>query len=278
MAPVTGADSTTTDPPDAGGSDGDEGDDFPTTLVGATPEPAGQRVDVIDVLDGDSLAVDIDGTRTEVRIFGINTPEKDECYGSEAREALDELVGSSVVLATVEGAADTDQFGRLLRNVWSDGVWVDAVMVRAGAALPLHTGGPDEADLLQLSADAWTDGLGMWGIDVCGTAPTGILIEEVAADPKGRDEEALDEEYVVLRNDTDDTVDMSGWILRDESSTHRLTFPDGTTLGPGETVRIVTGCNGDIAWCSDTPIWSNGGDTAILQIPTGSVVDRFPYS
>ena len=70
-------------------------------------------------------------------------------------------------------------------------------------------------------------------------------------------------------------------MLRDESSSNRLTFP-GLTLEVGDSVTVVTGCNGGpegaINWCSDTPIWSNGGDTAILSDSLGNAVVWYTYS
>ena len=45
----------------------------------------------------------------------------------------------------------------------------------------------------------------------------------------------------------------------------------GTYLGgsDGDGVRY---------WCSDSAVWSNGGDTVILQDPLGNVVARWVYA
>jgi micrococcal nuclease len=74
---------------------------------------------------------------------------------------------------------------------------------------------------------------------------------------------------------------MSGWILRDESSKHRFRFPDSFTMEPGAAVRIRSGCGtsdaSDLYWCADDAVWSNGGDSVILQTSGGTVVDRWKY-
>ena len=74
---------------------------------------------------------------------------------------------------------------------------------------------------------------------------------------------------------------ISGWVLRDESSSNRLTFPSGTVLAPGDTVTVVTGCDGGpsdaIYWCNDAPVWSNGGDTAIVSDTLGNAVIWYTY-
>jgi hypothetical protein len=122
----------------------------------------------------------------------------------------------------------------------------------------------------------------MWSPDACDeTVDATISVTEVEYDPKGRDWENKTEEWVVIHNDGVTAVDMTDWILRDESSTHRYEFPAGVTLMPDDELRIRTGCGddhrGDVYWCADDAVWSNGGDTAILQSPTGTVIDRVRY-
>lgn len=242
--------------------------------------PAGERVLVDAVLDGDSLAVDRQGRRTEVRLAGVNTPERDECYGDEARRLLESLIEAEVILVPVEGEGDTDQFGRLLRNVWSGGTWLNLALVEQGAALAIQTGSPDEARLVAAEDAAWQGGFGLWGTAACGDYPAGIEIVDVRYDPPGRDSDNADDEYVEIENRGDAVVDMSGWIVRDESSTHRYVFADGASLQPGAGVRLRTGCGAggsDLHWCAADAVWSNGGDTVILQTASGTVVDRWKY-
>jgi hypothetical protein len=67
--------------------------------------------------------------------------------------------------------------------------------------------------------------------------------------------------------------------VRDESASHRFTFPDGFGLAGGATVRIHTGCGPDTAtdlhWCiSGSAVWNNDGDTAFLVDPAGNVNDQ----
>ena len=74
-------------------------------------------------------------------------------------------------------------------------------------------------------------------------------------------------------------VDMTGWGVRDESSSHRFTFPAGFALDPGARVRIHSSCGtssaDELSWCtSGSAIWSNDGDTAFLLDPSGNIVDR----
>ncbi len=249
-----------------------------TTTV---PPPDGELVTVEAVLDGDSLAVTRNGRRTEVRLAGINAPEADECYGDAARRLTQSLASEQVVLVTVDGDDDQDQFGRLLRNVWVGGTWINLELVRQGAALALQTGTNQEAELVAAEDAAWRSGSGMWGSSVCGEFTEGMRITDIRYDPPGRDFENKVEEFVLLANEGDQTIDLSGWIVRDESSTHRYTFTPGFTLAAGDGVRLRSGCGEDgrrdLHWCADDAVWSNGGDTVILQTSTGTVVDRWKF-
>jgi micrococcal nuclease len=108
----------------------------------ATPSATAGRslANVVRVIDGDTIAVAMDGAEYRVRYIGINTPETVdprkpvECYGREASQRNRELVeGQTVELE--KDVSETDSFGRLLRYVWLNGDMVNAILVREGYAL-----------------------------------------------------------------------------------------------------------------------------------------------
>ncbi len=72
-------------------------------------------------------------------------------------------------------------------------------------------------------------GVGLWAPDACGTpvAGAGVRIVDIVYDAPGDDSQNLIGEWVVIANDGSDPLDMSGWVLKDESSSHRYSFPDG---------------------------------------------------
>jgi micrococcal nuclease len=246
-----------------------------------TDGPEGTSVQLVYAFDGDSMEVDIDGQTEEVRLLGINAPEGDECFGDEARDALiDVLDGHDLVLAG-DPADDTDRYGRLLRYVYVGGENVNGIMLADGHAVTLqgdHRYNDEFVEIGALSADA---GVGMWAPDVCGPVPRpGATIIEVRYDPPGPDDERLNDEYVTISNEGTEPLNLAGWMLRDESSQNRYVF-DGFNLKPGMSVTVRTGCGEDrpdtVYWCSERSIWSNGGDTAILQDRHGNVADRWAY-
>jgi hypothetical protein len=121
----------------------------------------------------------------------------------------------------------------------------------------------------------------MWSATACGSeaglSDIGIDLEESSVNPPGPDEDHLGDEFVMIVNGETQPVDLSGWTLRDESSRNRLVFPNGTTIMAGEQLKVVSGCGEAPSWCSDTPIWNNDGDMAMLLDENGTVVARARY-
>ncbi len=66
-----------------------------------------------------------------VRLAEIDTPEKKQPYGSKAKQALSDLVFGRMI--KVE-QIDKDRYGRPVANLYVDGKWVNAEMVRSGSA------------------------------------------------------------------------------------------------------------------------------------------------
>lgn len=88
---------------------------------------------VINVIDGDTIDVLIDGAEYRVRYIGIDTPERDEpCYNESTQANADYVANKKVRL--VQDQSETDRFGRLLRFVYVDEVLVNAELVAGGWA------------------------------------------------------------------------------------------------------------------------------------------------
>ena len=259
-----------------------------STVAATTPPlPPGDPWLVTDVIDGDTVDVARGTTSTRVRLIGINAPEADECWSDEATAALDELVGSGPVWLTVD-TSDVDQFGRALRYVIdADGDDVGGLLVEQGAAIarsyPPDTANDDRYALLQEAARL--HGRGLWAADACGAgtglaAPVAMDID-VHPDAAGDDNVNLNDEWVRFTNTGTAPLDLDGWTVRDESSTHRYTFSDLVVL-PAGSVTLRTGCGMDTQtdrfWCSvDSAIWNNAGDTVFLRDPAGNIVASLRY-
>jgi hypothetical protein len=240
---------------------------------------------VVEVVDGDTLTVRMEGVLEPVRLIGIDAPEREECLAEEAADRLGELVRAGPVTLEKD-VSERDRFGRLLRYVWVGEVLVNRELVADGLAIARRYP-PDLAyteTLETAQAAAREARRGLWAPDACGPAAAGatIRIGHIRYDADGDDNQNLNDEWVELVNDGASPLDLTGWSVRDESATHRYRFPTGFTLPPGATVRLHTGCGGDTAthlyWCNQgSAVWNNSGDTVFVLDPHGNIVTSQSY-
>ncbi len=111
--------------PDLLGSDEPEATSVLQNVEGALP------VEVIRIVDGDTLVVRSAQTELRVRLYGVDTPERGEVCFDEATDRLEELAGTTVQL--LPDARLTDSFDRELRYAYSaDGTLIDEQLVAEG--------------------------------------------------------------------------------------------------------------------------------------------------
>jgi len=97
---------------------------------------------VVEVIDGDTIKVEIDKQIETVRLLGIDTPEvlnsygSEECYGKEASGKAQKLLENKEVYLIPEVlSSDKGKYNRLLRYVFlSDGKFVNAELIKEGYA------------------------------------------------------------------------------------------------------------------------------------------------
>lgn len=120
----------------------------------------GELATVAYVLDGDTIEL-TDGRR--VRYIGIDAPELEECFSDEATAENKLLVeGESVRLE--KDISDVDDYGRLLRYVFTDDEFVNEKLVRNGFARAWNVP-PDivyKDELFPSQELAKTNSLGLW--------------------------------------------------------------------------------------------------------------------
>lgn len=261
------------------------------------PLPAGlPRATVLRVVDGDTIAVDLDGREERVRLIGINTPETVdprrpvECFGKEASDAAKALLNGQAVLLEDDRTQDSrDANGRLLRYVWlEDGRMANLEQVARGFAAEYTYEAPYKyRDLFRAAQAAARDArLGLWAPETCngqfipaGSTPAPEAPLGGSADlprcPAPPDPAAapnrpvrivgLDKagEQVELEHTGDAPVSLDGWLLcsvRGNEAQGGL----GGTMEPGQ--RRVFANSGQ-------PIWSNSSqDDAALFDSTGQLV------
>jgi len=91
---------------------------------------------VTKVIDGDSIQVNISGREYEIRYIGINAPDYDWDEQEKAEAATTAntrlVLGKEVVM--FRDVSDTDKYGRLLRYVFLNEIFVNDYLVENGFA------------------------------------------------------------------------------------------------------------------------------------------------
>ena len=92
------------------------------------------------------------------------------------------------------------------------------------------------------------------------------------------------DEYVVVTNPSKDEVDVSGLCVSVATTGTQgptFTFPRGTFLKPGQSVRIYTNEihkeTGGYSFGSGKAIWNNKGGVALLKSASGEILSEFKY-
>ena len=107
------------------GNGGTTGDNVPQ---------GGDTAQVTRIIDGDTIDVKLaNGTTERVRYIGMNTPESDQVCYSEATQANSLFVKGKTV-RMVKDVSDRDIYGRLLRYVYVDNLFVNKALVEQGYA------------------------------------------------------------------------------------------------------------------------------------------------
>ena len=126
------------------------------------------RAELIKVVDGDTVDVDIDlgfgvWLRNErVRIMGIDTPESrtsdkvEKLFGLAAKNRVKKMLEKNVVLKTFAAKDGEDmkgKFGRILGDFYieSEGKLLTEVMIEEGHAVAYHGQNKDDIHALHLS-------------------------------------------------------------------------------------------------------------------------------
>ena len=115
---------------------------------------------VVKVADGDTLVIMHGYDEIRIRLYEIDTPELDQPYGAEAKQALYDLTFNRIVSVTVE---TIDDYGRIVGKVFIRDLDVNAEMIRGGHAWVFRRYAKDK-DLYELEQAARENQLGLWAL------------------------------------------------------------------------------------------------------------------
>jgi micrococcal nuclease len=144
---------------------------FDKPKTGITTNPPG-TYRVVEVYDGDTIAVDMNGKIEKIRLIGVDTPETHDprktvqCFGIAASEQTKQaLTNQNVRLEADPTNTNRDRYNRLLRYVYlPDGRLWDAELIKNGYGFA-YTSFPFEKkeEFKSLENDARTNNRGLWG-------------------------------------------------------------------------------------------------------------------
>lgn len=115
---------------------------------------------VIRIIDGDTIKI---GTGESVRLICVNAPEFGEVGFSEATLYLEDLILNKRV-KLVRDVSDKDKYGRLLRYVYLNDLFVNEDLVEKGFA-SAYEFEPDTTlcpEILEAEKEAKLNGEGIW--------------------------------------------------------------------------------------------------------------------
>ncbi|HVO42348.1 MAG TPA: thermonuclease family protein [Aggregatilineales bacterium] len=155
---------------------------IPTSGVQSPAMPADlPSVRIVNVVDGDTVDVSLNGKSVPVRLIGINTPETVdprkpvECFGKEASDRAKAILSNQTVyLESDSSQQDRDKYDRLLRYIWfSDGRFFNLDMVAQGYAYEYTYDVPYKYQALfkQAQQQAQSRQLGLWSPQTCSGKP-----------------------------------------------------------------------------------------------------------
>ncbi|CAA0123690.1 Thermonuclease [Halioglobus japonicus] len=115
---------------------------------------------VVRVADGDTVSIlDSSNTQHKVRLYGIDTPERDQPYGKAAKKVLIQLIDDQPVGVVI---VETDSYGRLVGTLYQNNRNINVAMVASGYAWWYQYYAPYEHALQTAEQQARAQRLGLW--------------------------------------------------------------------------------------------------------------------
>nr|WP_255726761.1 thermonuclease family protein [Sporosarcina sp. ACRSM] len=141
------------------------------------PEPSRAGlipVELVKVIDGDTIKINYEGKEQNVRYLLIDTPETNhprlgkQPFGEEAKERNRELINSGKLEIEFDIGERIDKYGRLLAYIYVDGESVQETLLEEGLARVAYVYPPNtrHLDTYEKAQDkAKKAGAGIWSIE-----------------------------------------------------------------------------------------------------------------
>jgi endonuclease YncB( thermonuclease family) len=137
-----------------------------TTITGCLPQDTIiERGLVVNVVDGNTIEVNIGGLEYRVGYLGIDAPELDEHGGIEALAMNQDMVAGKTV-TLIKDITNVDEHDRLLRYVLVDEIFVNYELIISGYAIvaSFHSVYTCAQAFMTAQWNAMQASVGLWGI------------------------------------------------------------------------------------------------------------------
>ncbi len=115
---------------------------------------------VVAVPDGDTITILVDEEEVTIHVHGIDCPEEDQPYGTEAKQlTTDKILTATVSVAKTEMDQYGETFGRVTLSVGGD---LSELLIRPGLAWHDVESAPGDEKLAALEAAARKGKRGLW--------------------------------------------------------------------------------------------------------------------
>lgn len=132
------------------------------------------KAKVLEVTDGDTIKVDLNGKETAIRFLLVDTPETkhpqygEQPFGKEASNFTKELLSGQTVELEQDVNSGPDKYGRLLYYIYVDGKSVQEQLLEKGLARVAYIYAPNVKYVDQYRAiqeKAQKAGVGIWSVE-----------------------------------------------------------------------------------------------------------------
>ena len=114
---------------------------------------------VIKVNDGDTITIMMNGEKQKIRLYGIDTPEINQSFGTEAKQFLSDQILNKEVEIEVK---DTDRYKRLVAVVYLNNKSMNELLLKEGLAWWYEAYAKKECKYKELQEEAQRRKRGMW--------------------------------------------------------------------------------------------------------------------
>lgn len=250
-------------------------------------------VTVMEVIEGDIIKVMFPGSGVEtVKLLGVEVPDTEptgnqphaykgltdlRCLadiGMGAEQFLSSLVGENCSIE-LDQSAGLREGGMLLCYVYNDGD-LNKMLLEEGYAIVSEGDYSKRQEYTQIQNERKREQIGLWKC-TCDKElpPLTVGFFKINNDAMNDDMTNLNDEYIILKNYGNSSVELYNWSLRN-SRNESYALPD-ISMEPGSTITLRSGSGvstaSDYYLESNSPIWDNQHDSAYLYNSEDKLAD-----